>query len=715
MDKEKKILRTVFRAALTTLLALGLALTGCQAREKTGDSEADAAQTGLADSQGPESAAALAALAYQFDDEKSQGQAADDQITAEILLQGGKAAVTGSGAAADGGGVRISAAGTYLISGTLDNGQILVDAGDDAEVTLLLAGAKVICEDNAPVFVKSAAKVWLTLAEETENYISDGPAYQLGEGEDEPDAAVFSKADLAINGSGGLTVTGLYGHGIHSKDALEITGGQIAVTALKEGIKGRDSLAVSDGSLVVTAGEDGLQSDNDQEEDKGFIVITGGDFVIEAGNDGIQAETALVLRGGSFDLTCGGGDEGTLDQDASAKGLKAGVYIQMDEGRLAVDAADDALHCNDSIIINGGQIDGYTGDDGIHADNYLTVNGGQIKVNRCYEGLEAALVTVNGGDIRLTAEDDGINSAGGSDALTTGVRNDGEAGGSVNPATGGGENPETGGQFFGDSPARPGGGDNFGSLKVSCDIVINGGRIIIDADGDGIDANGGVVMNDGTLIVNGPSSGANGALDYDRGFTMNGGTLIAAGSGAMAQGVGSDSAQSGVSLTFDSRQSGRTLFHLEDEAGKEVLTFAPAKDWQNIVVSLPEFREGAVYKAFSGGSHSGEAADGLYAGQGYSGGTEAYSVTLAGAATSVGGGPGGGSGGGPGGSFGQGREGGIDGGANPGGRRGPGSGGMPEGGETGDNPGGTPPSAGGTPPESAGAAPGATGTAPENG
>lgn len=682
------------KTALALTLVLGLGLGGCQSGGGTenggGENGGDAfqSQTGEGEAAvgfGAESAAAQAALAYEFDSaDESQGKVSDYEITAEIRLEDGAAVIEGSGAVQEGGGVTITAPGTYLLSGTLKDGQIVVDAADDDEVTLLLNGVSLTCETNAPIFVRNASRVWLTLAEDTENYVSDGAEYVLEEGEDEPDAAIFSKEDLVINGSGGLTVTGLYGHGIRSKDELVITGGNIAVTAAKEGIKGKDSLAISGGNLLVTSGEDGLQANNDTDEGKGFIVIAGGSFVIEAGNDGIQAETALALRDGEFAIACGNGYNGAVDGEISAKGLKAGGYLQIDGGSYSLNTADDAAHCNGAIVINGGDLTVYTGDDGVHADETLTVNGGRILINQSAEGLEAALVTINDGEIWVTASDDGINSAGGSDSAKAGAPVGGGFAGGPGDRTGaapeaapGGENPSgqsgpggsdtpagavpaLSGQADGGEPgdSAPGGRggfgggrpgqDSFSQRNAAQDIVINGGYIVVDTYGDGLDANGGITMNGGTVIVNGPTSGGDGALDAEEDFEMNGGTLIAAGSAAMARGTGSGGARPGLSVTFDRVQEAGTLFHLEDEEGREILTFAPAKSWQNIVVSLPEMAEGQTVKIYLGGSHSGTAKDGVYSGGTYSGGTESYSALLEAGCVSVG--QSGGFGGGPGGS-----------------------------------------------------------------
>ncbi|MEZ4718404.1 MAG: carbohydrate-binding domain-containing protein [Caldilineaceae bacterium] len=374
---------------------------------------------------------------------------------------------------------------------------------------------------------------------------------------DEPDAALFSDDDLTINGGGTLIVTANYNHGIVGKDdlAIDLTpgSGAIIVTAVNDGIKGRDSLLVQGGALTIDAGGDGMQSNNDEDADKGVVTIAGGTIVITAAEDGIQAETRLTVSGGDLTLTTGGGS--TFTAADSAKGLKAGVDVTITGGTIVVDAADDAVHANESITISGGVLQLASGDDGVHADATLQIDGGTITVSKSYEGLESAVIVINAGDIQVTASDDGINVAGGAD------------GSAVN--------------------GRP--GQNQFAASSDYRLTINGGAIVVNALGDGLDANGWIEMTGGVVIVNGPTANNNGALDYDGGFSITGGTLVAAGSAGMAQAPDTTSTQNSLLYTFAATQPAGTMVHIEGAAGNSLVTFTPTHDFQSVVLSSPRW------------------------------------------------------------------------------------------------------------------------------
>ncbi len=211
---------------------------------------------------------------------------------AYIILEGDEITLEGSGATVKGSVITITSAGIYSISGTLNDGQIIVDTQDEETVTLVLNGANIICATSAPVFVSNADKTVITLADGTENWVSDGAAYVFENAEtDEPNAVIFSKDDLTINGNGSLTVTANYDNGIDSNDDLLITSGSITVNAVNDGIKGKDSIAILDGNITINAGGDGMQSNNAEEPEKGYIAIESGMLNISAGLDGLQAET----------------------------------------------------------------------------------------------------------------------------------------------------------------------------------------------------------------------------------------------------------------------------------------------------------------------------------------------------------------------------------------------------------------------------------------
>ena len=513
-----------------------------------------------------------------------------------ITLWGDTVDIDGGGAAASGSVVTISAAGTYIVSGLLRDGQLIVDTQDEGDVVLVLDGAEITSSTSAPIYVVSAEKAIITLAAGSVNRVTDGESYVFPEGTDEPDAAIFSHDDLTLTGNGTLIVDANYRNGIAGKDDLKITGGEISVTAVNDALRGRDSVAISDGHLTLSAGADGVQANNDTGPEKGFVVIEGGMLDINAGLDGIQAATSLTVSGGTLNVTAGGGSAATGSAgDASRKGLKAGVALVITGGSLTVDAADDAIHSNGSAMITGGEIVLATGDDGIHADESLRIDDGTLTITRSYEGLESAEITINGGTLDITAGDDGVNVAGGQDGS-------GFAGG------------------------RPG-GDQFARMGAY-HLTINGGMIIVDADGDGIDANGTIDMSDGTLLIHGPTGNWNGALDYMGAFTMTGGVLVAAGSAGMAQAPSPSSTQYAAMVTFPSMLPGGTPVRIVEESGTTLLTFVPRRAYQSLVVSTPEITHGTTYDVLTGGSVEGTTTGGLLTDGSVTGGTQAASFTV---------------------------------------------------------------------------------------
>ena len=549
-----------------------------------------------------------------------------------ITLNGDSITVDGAGAVAEGSQVTILDAGTYSISGLLTNGQIIVDSDSEETVGLLLNGININNSTSAPLYVANAKDAVIVLADGTENYISDGAAYVFPNAEeDEPNAALFSKDDLTIEGNGALTVTGNYNDAIASKDTLTITGGTIVANAVDDGIRGKDYLAVYGGQITVNAQGDGLKSDNEEDTTLGYIAIENGTLNITAGGDAIQAKSNVLISGGEFTIVSGGGSSNWIDETTSAKGIKGAVNVTLNGGTFTINSADDAIHANDSIVINDGSFSIASGDDGMHADATLDVNGGYINITNSYEGIESAVITINNGTIYITSSDDGLNVAGGNDGS---------------------------GMMMGGGRGGPG-QDAF-AANGSYYLYINGGYIVINAAGDGLDSNGYVEMTNGVVIVNGPTNSGNGAIDVNGTFSITGGVLVAAGSSGMAEAPDESSTQYSVRLNFDTGLSAGTLVSIQSSDGNEIVTFAAAKQFQSIVVSSPEFAAGMTYNVYYGGSVSGVSQDGLYENGTYSGGTQYTSFTISSMVTYLGTGGGG---------FGNPGGGGRPGGGGPGGRQ----------------------------------------------
>lgn len=536
----------------------------------------------------------------------------DSSQEVSVQLNGDSIEATGAGVTVSGRIVTIVAAGTYHLSGNLTDGQVVVDTADEAVVRLIWDSVTISNLSTAPVDIRNAEKVIMVLADNSQNVVSDGETYLFADGEtDEPNAAIFSKADLTIAGNGSLTVTGNYNDAIASKDGLIVAGGNITVQAADDGLRGKDYLVMEGGKLMVTAGGDGLKADNEEEATKGYILVTGGEMMVVSGRDALEAATDILIEAGQFNLSSGGGSQATLNADSSAKGLKAGVSLNIEAGTFTIDAADDALHSNANLVINGGTFIIATGDDGLHAESSLIINDGEITINQSYEGLEGKVITINAGNIHLTADDDGLN-----------VVSEGSS-----SQTGGGP----GGGGHGGGPGAAFASNNY--------FYMNGGYLVIEAIGDGMDINGSVEMSGGVLIVNGPTERMNGALDYDGWFHISGGLVIAAGSAGMAQAPDEDSSQHSLLVNFATMYPAGTLIHIQNEDGTAILTFAPTKAYQSIALSSPALQKGTTYQIFIGGSATGTVTDGLYEGGSYQRGELYTSFTVSDIVTLIGNAP----------------------------------------------------------------------------
>lgn len=512
---------------------------------------------------------------------------------ADISLNGNSISVSGTGVTASGTVATITSAGTFTISGTLNNGQIVVDTDSSETVNIILNGADIHNNSSSPFNIVSAEEVVLELAAGTKNYLSDGSSYAS---EDEPDATLFSKEDLTITGSGSLSIDANYNNGIKSKDRLLIESGTITVDSVDDAIVGKDYIAVRGGNMTVKASGDGLKSTEDEDTEKGYISIEGGQLNITAGADGLQAETNIYISGGSGTITTGGGSSASIGADDSAKGLKASVGVTIDGGNFTINSADDTINTNDSVVINAGTLVLSTGDDAIHADYSVTINGGDVTVSKSYEGIESRALVINDGTIRVTSSDDGLNAV----------------------------DPDSTGGWDWDPNQNSG----------NCTLAINGGYLAVNANGDGIDINGTITMTDGVVIVNGPTANDNGALDHSS-FRMTGGLLVAVGSSGMAQAPSTTSTQYSLLLNFSSTQTANQLIHIQNSSGTDILTFAPAKRYQSLAFSSSGLKYGSSYSVYLGGKSTGTVEDGLYSGGTYSGGSQYTTFTISSIVTTI--------------------------------------------------------------------------------
>lgn len=543
-----------------------------------------------------------------------------------ITLSGGSAQVTGNGAYAYDGGVVISSTGVYVISGTLDDGSITVDADDAAKVWLYFNSVNITCQDNAALIIENADKVFLTLAEGQSSVLKSGSEYETSAAEAGIDGVIYSRDDLTINGSGSLTISGGPAHGITANDDLVITGGTLTVTSAKDSIHVNDSLRISSAVMTLDAGDDAVQVDNEG----GYIYIESGEFDVIAADEGISAEGDITIDGGDFNIAVG--------TDQGSHGIKAG-------GRVAI-------------------------------------NNGTLDITSCYEGIQASYIDITGGNIEITSTDDGLNAGGGSDgsgmgfgmggpgmggaggqgmrqrgsydASDTDTSESGEVSEGEEPQFDGmseGEEPQFDGMSEGEEPKFDGMSEGeepqfdempegeepqfgemsegeppqFGEMQegsASTDaqngsdiqnedksaaetpwIHISGGTLTIlndsGRDADGIDSNGDIIITGGTIRVSLTGSGGNCAIDCasESGGVceISGGNIIACGSSQMAEGFSSTSTQCSVLYNLQTGAEAGTVLTLRDSDGNVLMSYEVPNAFTSVNISCPEMKLGETY------------------------------------------------------------------------------------------------------------------------
>lgn len=435
----------------------------------------------------------------------------DEETSAQITLSGDSASSDSDAVQISGSTVTITDEGTYILSGTLSNGMIVVSAEDADKVQLVLNGVEITNDTSAAIYILEADKVFITTVFGTENLLVNCGQY-VAIDDNNIDAVIFSKADLTLNGTGTLTIHAAAGHGVVSKDDLVLTSGAYNITAASQGLSGKDSVRIANGTYTITSGKDGIHAENTDNTSLGFLYISGGTFTITAEGDGMSASAYLQIEDGTFTVTTGEGSanatmttdamdfgqrggfqsETTTEEDsASQKGIKADGAITITGGTFVTDTGDDSLHAGGDILISGGQFQLRSGDDAVHSDAAVTIQSGTFTIDYCYEGIEGLSITIGDGTFDITSVDDGLNSAGGTDSSGFGG-------------------------------ARPG-QEQFSASSDSF-ITIHGGDFEIVSTGDCIDSNGALTINGGTLNLTCNGNG-NTALDCGGTYAKNGGDV----------------------------------------------------------------------------------------------------------------------------------------------------------------------------------------------
>ncbi|MCQ2431900.1 MAG: carbohydrate-binding domain-containing protein [Clostridia bacterium] len=496
-----------------------------------------------------------------------------------IVLSDDGIRIDGQGAAAQGSTLMISVGGVYIISGTLTDGQIVVNAPKDDSVRILLDGVTVSTTASSAVYIAQAKNAYIRTAVGSVNtFAATGSETRIDSVN--VDAAVFSRDDLFLDGEGTLRIGSTAGHGVVSKDDLSILGGTYEIHSdAGHGFSVKDDLRITDGSFTVTSEKDGFHAENKDDTTLGNIYITGGEFRVTSGGDGFDAAAEMQVLGGIYRIVTGGGasaaaahpqdsfggrggwgQQSTQSQtdSISQKGFKAGVSLSVGGGDFDLDTSDDALHTNGDLTVTDGSFSISTGDDGMHADNILRVDGGEITIGKSYEGLEGGKIYITDGIISLRSSDDGINAAGGAD----------------------------------------GSGFGFGGGMMEYDanayIEISGGTLYVNADGDGIDSNGTMWILGGDITVEGPTNSGNGALDTGSSASVGGGTILAVGSSGMAVGFDQNSTQGAMLVNFPASIQGGVI-RLTDADGRVIFEKEVSKTFSSVVLSTPDITQGETY------------------------------------------------------------------------------------------------------------------------
>jgi hypothetical protein len=425
---------------ITLSLLLLLLCAGCGAAF----SDAPApSSSGSGESDSGESAPGGTSVGTAVSDEGSVGAGGATYVMfdgASVSIDGAGADVSG-GSAADGGAVvTVSQAGEYVFSGQSDDGQILVYAGKDDAVRLVLDGLSLKNPEGAVIHVMQAGNAVVALADDSANALTDGHTYAALDEKGEPDAALFSKSDLTIAGGGSLAVTASYADGIVSKDVLYVTGGAVTVDAADDGLRGTDGLVIAGGNLTVRSGGDAIKSTKDEDDKKGYVHITGGTVTVPQCYEGIEAPSIQIGDGEIKVNASDDGINGTTNTDTDTGDDEGGwgrsggaadyVYVRITGGTLDITGANDGIDVNGALYIDGGDLTvagPSRGMDGaIDLDGKLTVTGGTLHVT----GSVSAQGGVEGWDVPEE------NQATGGGGFRGGMRQDG-GGGRGGPGGGG--------------------------------------------------------------------------------------------------------------------------------------------------------------------------------------------------------------------------------------------------------------------------------------
>ena len=474
-----------------------------------------------------------------------------------VTFSGSQAETTGELEVGDG-YIKIENGGDYVLSGDY-SGQIIVESEEN--VHLILSGVT-IYNAMAPIYVKSAKNVCITLVTGTVNTISDNSEYTYEDGENEPAAAVYSKADLTINGDGELIVNANYDKGIHSKDDLKIISGKITVNSVGDAIKGKDCLLIKDGEITITTGVDGLKSNNDSNEEKGYVIIEGGKIKISAGDDAVHAESWLIVYGGEINIT------------ECYEGLE-GKKVEIYGGDINIVSSDDSINAASG---SSGDTDFTIPDRDFNFSNFNSEDGQTPPEMSDSDNTDGTRPEMPSGDFTTgdgqTPPDKPAGDGTGDDSTSSGFGKGGFGG-------------------FGGF----GGGGNGGFNEPAEDgvyIKIFGGNITLSGGNDVLDSNGTLEITGGTITVNNPNMVVYGEpnciIDVNGTAIVSGGTFIAYSRGATS----ASQAFTVPYITSSVTESGASVT-VKDASGQTVIEIASAEKCSTLYIASDMLTSGETY------------------------------------------------------------------------------------------------------------------------
>lgn len=494
-----------YKKVVVLLAVATLGIAGCGKGNDTAGTKSTSTETVTLSSSGHATVSTVNLTEGKYSEEKLDASW-NEKSAVKITLNGDSVTADDKNVEVDGSKVTITGAGTYVLSGTISDGQIVVDSDDKDSVRLVLNGAEITCSNSSAIWVKAGDTI-ITLAGGTENTLTDGAEYTTDSEDDEPKAAVYAKDDLTFNGSGSLTVNGNYKNGIQCKDALKFVSGTYTITAANNGLVGKDSVSIKDGTYTITSGGDGIKSTNTDETDKGYVIIDGGTFTITAEGDGIQAETLLRVNDGDFTITTGGGSENAVQKNGMGGGGPIGGGGQMPENGSGR-PEDGRAPGNQEAESSDGQsanADAAASDSNSSAGSTDTNTPPEKKDLPQGNGGQPGEPPQNNTD---NSNSDSNGSADGSDTSDSDT-----SGNQMQP---GGTPPDMNQQSSEEEDTT-----STKGLKSYVELVATGGTFNIDSCDDALHSDNSVEVTDGTYTINTGDDG----IHADKTLNISGGTI----------------------------------------------------------------------------------------------------------------------------------------------------------------------------------------------